>query len=307
LQREDLFTVVSEIFPTDTTDYADIVLPATSQLEQHDLMYSWGHFNIQINNPAIPPRGEAVSNTELFRRLAKHMGLDDPAMQRTDETLSREAIDWEAKNVAGIDLDRLGREGYARLNVGAPDERCPHAEGNFPTPSGKCELASSTAHEGGRMLEVYRQGCSVSDPGGAVDPLPDYRDTAAENECPFLLVSPKTHHFLNSGYANMTAKTESYAEQAVWIHPADAERKGIADGQAVRLFNAQGEVAAKAFITDDTIEGVLVVTHGFWRKHVCGPTVNALVRHRPAEIGRAPTINETRVDVRAAGNTGSQI
>jgi len=157
------------------------------------------------------------------------------------------------------------------------------------------------------MLEVYRQGYSGSDQGGAVDPLPDYRPEHAAAEGPFVLVSPKTHHFLNSGYANMTKKLEGFAEQRVWLHPADAERKGIADGQAVRLFNAQGEVAAKAFITDDTIEGVLVVTHGFWRKHVCGPTVNALVRHRPAEIGRAPTINETRVDVRAAGNTGRQI
>jgi len=307
LKREDLFTVVSEIFPTDTTDYADIILPATSQLEQLDLMYSWGHFNMQLNNPAIPPRGEAVSNTELFRRLARHMGLEDPALQRSDETLTREAIDWEAESVAGIDLDRLGRDGFARLNVGAPDERLPHAEGNFPTPSGKCELASAVADEGGRMLEVYRQGYSGSDQGGAVDPLPDYRPEHAAAEGPFVLVSPKTHHFLNSGYANMTKKLEGFAEQRVWLHPADAERKGIADGQAVRLFNAQGEVAAKAFITDDTIEGVLVVTHGFWRKHVCGPTVNALVRHRPAEIGRAPTINETRVDVRAAGNTGRQI
>jgi len=297
LKREDLFTVVSEIFPTDTTDYADIVLPATSQLEQRDLMYSWGHFNMQLNSPAIPPRGEAVSNTELFRRLAKHMGLDDPALQRTDETLTREAIDWEAGNVAGVDLDRLDREGYARLNVGAPDERRPHAEGHFPTPSGKCELASTAAQEGGRMLEVYRQGYAGSDPGGAVDPLPDYRAEARADEGPFLLVSPKTHHFLNSGYANMTAKPEGYAEQQVWMNPEDAQRKGIADADPVRVFNGRGAVEAKARITDDTLPGVLVVTHGFWRKHVGGATVNALVHHRPADIGRAPTINETRADI----------
>lgn len=297
LTREDLFTVVSEIFPTDTTDYADIVLPATSQLEQLDLMYSWGHFNIQINNPAIPPRGEAVSNTELFRRLARHMGLDEPALQRTDEALTREAINWEAENVAGIDLDQLGREGYARLNVGAPDERRPHAKGNFPTPSGKCELASTAAQEGGRMLEVYRQGYAGSDPGGAVDPLPDYRAEAQADEGPFVLVSPKTHHFLNSGYANMTAKPEGFAEQRVWIHPEDAARKGIADDDPVRVFNGQGAVEAKARVTDDTLEGTLVITHGFWRKHVGGATVNTLVHHRPAEIGRAPTINETRTDI----------
>ncbi|WP_170144330.1 molybdopterin-containing oxidoreductase family protein [Dichotomicrobium thermohalophilum] len=307
LKREDLFTIVSEIFPTDTTDYADIILPATSQLEQLDLMYSWGHFNMQINNPAIPPRGEAVSNTELFRRLARRMGLDDPALQRSDETLTREAVDWEAENVAGIDLDRLERDGYARLNVGAPNERRPHAEGNFPTPSGKCELASAVAHEGGRLLEVYRQGYSGSDTGGAVDPLPGYRPEAQAEKEPFVLVSPKTHHFLNSGYANMTTKPEGFAEQRVWVHPEDAQRKGISDGDPVCVFNDQGAVEAKAFITDDTLAGVLVITRGFWRKHVGGATVNSLVRHRPAEIGQAPTINETRVDICAVSTPGPWI
>lgn len=297
LKRDDLFTVVSEIFPTDTTDYADIVLPATSQLEQLDLMYSWGHFNIQINNPAIPPRGEAVSNTELFRRLAQHMGLDDPALHRNDETLARDAIDWKAEHVAGIDVDRLSRDGYARLNVGAPDRRNPHAEGGFPTPSGKCELASAAAHEGGRMLEVYRQGYTGSDPGGTVDTLPFFREDTQADEGPFVLISPKTHHFLNSGYANMTTKPEDFAEQQVWIHPEDAERKNIKDGDRVSIFNIQGSVEAKARITQDTLNGVLVMTHGFWRKHVHGATVNTLVRHRPAEIGRAPTINDTRVDI----------
>jgi anaerobic selenocysteine-containing dehydrogenase len=147
------------------------------------------------------------------------------------------------------------------------------------------------------MLEVYRQGYSGSEPGGAVDPLPDYRHTAAEDERPFALVSPKTHHFLNSGYANMTAKPEGYAEQCVWIHPENAQQKGIAEGETVRVFNDQGSVEAKARITDDTLQGILVITHGFWRKHVGGATVNALVRHSAAEIGRAPTINETRVDI----------
>jgi len=137
LSREDLFTVVSEQFPTDTTDFADIVLPATTQLEQFDIMYSWGHLYLSLNMPAIPPLGEAVSNTELFRRLAARMGFDEPHFKRSDEQMARDALDWSAPALEGIDLDRLKRSGYARLNVGAPSRSARHAEGKFPTPSGK--------------------------------------------------------------------------------------------------------------------------------------------------------------------------
>lgn len=157
------------------------------------------------------------------------------------------------------------------------------------------------------MLEVYRQGYSGSDTGGAVDPLPGYRPEAQAEKEPFVLVSPKTHHFLNSGYANMTTKPEGFAEQRVWVHPEDAQRKGISDGDHVCVFNDQGAVEAKAFITDDTLAGVLVITRGFWRKHVGGATVNTLVRHRPTEIGQAPTINETRVDICAVSTPGPGI
>ena len=152
LSREDLFTVVSEQFPTDTTDFADIVLPATTQLEQFDIMYSWGHLYLSLNMPAIPPLGEAVSNTELFRRLAARMGFDEPHFKRGDEQMARDALDWSAPALAGIDLDLLKRSGYARLRVGAPGTSAPHAEGRFPTPSGKCEFVSSLAAGGNFVL-----------------------------------------------------------------------------------------------------------------------------------------------------------
>jgi len=297
LRRDDLFTVVSEIFPTDTTDHADIVLPATSQLEQHDLMYSWGHFNLQLNQPAIAPLGEAVSNAELFRRLARHMGLDAPELQRDDATLLAESLDWSAPAAEGINLARLRVEGFARLKVGAPDSRRPHADGGFPTPSGRCEFASSVADEGGRVLPLYRQGFAGNDRGAGVDPLPLHRPESGDDDGPLVLLSPKTHGFLNSGYANLAATQEAAIRQTVVIHPEDATPRHIVEGDRVRVFNGQGAVEAVARIGEETLPGVVVISHGFWRKHVGGATVNALVRHRPAEIGSAPTINDTRVEV----------
>lgn len=303
LKREDLFTVVSEIFPTDSTDYADIVLPATSQLEQRDLMYSWGHFNLQLNQPAIAPLGEAVSNTELFRRLARHMGFDEADLFRSDEVLVADSLDWQAEQLKGAGLDRLHEEGFVRLNVGEPDSRCPHAEGNFPTPSGKCEFVSSVAETGGTMLEVYRQGFTGSEPGGAVDPLPGHVPLASSGSYPLALISPKTHHLLNSGYANLSHASPTRGSagnmemQPVWLHPRDAELKSIGDGDQVRVFNELGEIICRSVLTEDTLPGVVMVPHGYWRKHVNGATVNALVRHAPNDIGRSPSINDARVDV----------
>lgn len=297
LGREDLFTVVHEIFPTDTTDYADIVLPATSQLEQLDLMYSWGHMNLQLNQPAIPPRGEAVSNTELFRRMSEHMGFDDPDLHRDDETIAADALNWDSDHLADITLETLRKDGFARLNVGDVDTRAPHVQGAFPTPSGKFEFSSSTASEGGVMIEIYRQGYQGSEPGGAVDPLPDYQSLQRSPDHPFTLVSPKSHMFLNSGYTNFASNRSAAEAQPLWIHPGDAAERGIADGDKVRVFNSQADVTAIANVSDDTLPGVLVIPHGHWRKHVGGPTVNALVAHKPATIGRAPTINDAQVDI----------
>src|SRR5689334_22620301 len=144
--REDLFTIVSEQFLTDTARFADIVLPAAMQVEQLDLMYAWGHFYLTWNEPAIAPLGEAVSNTELFRRLAAAMGFDDdPLFRRSDEELLRDSMDWSAPAMSGITIEGLRKTGYARLNIGSPDQRAPHANGAFLTPSGKCEIRSSLA------------------------------------------------------------------------------------------------------------------------------------------------------------------
>lgn len=301
LAREDLFTVVSEIFPTDATDYADIVLPATSQVEQLDLMYSWGHFNLQLNQPAIAPVGEAVSNTELFRRLAHAMGMIAPALHRSDEALLRDALDWTAPQLAGLTPERLGADGFARLRLGDPATRQPHADGAFPTPTGKCELASSTAPAGGDILPVYRQGHTEQPTRRPVDPLPRYRDQDLDTTLAYTLLSPKSHFFLNSGYANIGYQADAAGPQKVLIHPDDARREGIADGQLVRVFNRLGEVRVQASVTTATLPGVLVIFHGYWRKHaIGGSTVNTLVAHAPSEIGAGITVFDTRVAISLA-------
>ncbi len=174
LMREDLFTVVSELVVTDTARYADIVLPATMQAEQLDLMYSWGHMYFTLNQPAIDPPGETVPNTELFRRLARVMGFTDPEWARTDEQMILDAVDWASPKMKGITLDTLRTTGFARLAIDPPDQRAPYADGNFPTPSGKCEFSSSLAARGNFVSPVWRQMLADMQPGDAVDPVPDF-------------------------------------------------------------------------------------------------------------------------------------
>ena len=175
LCREDLFIAVSEIFQTDTCAYADILLPAASQLEQKDLMYSWGHFNLQFNNQAIQPVGEAVSNTELFRRLARKMGLQNNGCDIEDEEIMRLALDWEHPHLDGIDIGLLRETGFSRLNVGSPKTRKPHINGCFATKSGKFEFASTDFNNGGAVLSLFRQGLEDNRKSKPIDPLPSYK------------------------------------------------------------------------------------------------------------------------------------
>ena len=174
LQREDLFMVVSELFITDTAKFADLILPATMQGEQYDLMVTWGHLYMMLNQPAIPAPGECIPNVELFRRLAKTMGFDDDYWNMTDDEMLLEFYDWSAPQLQGITLDLLKEKGWMRLNVGAPGERAPHAEGGFKTPSGKCEFKSSLAEGGDFVVPVWRSMYEGKQSGDPVDPLPAY-------------------------------------------------------------------------------------------------------------------------------------
>ena len=297
LCREDLFIIVSEVFQTDTCDFADILLPATSQLEQKDLMYSWGHFNIQYNHKAIEPLGEAVSNTELFRRLAKVFSFDEDVFARNDDKIMFDSMIWDHEHMEDITLHSLSEEGFARLNVGDAKTRTPHRFGKFPTPSERFEFASSQSETGGEILEVYRQGVEDKKKYQAVNALPSYKPNMIPDKG-FVLISPKHHHFLNSGYTNFNLDKEIATKQTVMINPVDAKAYDIKPGEKLSLWNDLSEICVFADITDDVISGVLVVSHGFWRRHVKGNTVNALVRSAPSVIGQGITVNDTIVFIK---------
>ena len=306
LAREDLFTVVSEHFITDTARYADIVLPSTTQLEQFDLMFSWGHLYLTLNEAAVEPLGEAVPNTELFRRLAGAMGFDDPFWKRSDEQMAVDALDWSSPVLEGIDLAGLRQTGFARLKVGSPDDFVPHREGNFPTPSGKLEFKSSMAEVGNMVLPLFRQGYAAMQSGEALDPLPNYiprnespdTNPALAARYPLSMVSPKSHAFLNSSFGNLRTQIRHSGEQMVMIHPADAGQRGILDGGEVRVFNDRGAFHAVARVTDDARQGVVVAPMGYWAKGSRnGYTVNAINPPAFADYGNAPTFSDTLVEV----------
>jgi len=309
LSREDLFTVVSEHFITDTADFADIVLPATTQLEQLDLMFSWGHLYLTLNMPAIAPLGEAVPNTELFRRLAARMGFEDACFKRTDEETVLAITDWKSPALSGIDLDQLKRDGYARLKVGTPESFAPHAQGKFPTASGKTEFVSSMAARGNLVLPLFRQGSTRFEPGAAaVDPIPSYippRESAETNPAlaaryPLNIISPKSHAFLNSCYANMPHQRRIAGEPGLTIHPADAASRGIAEARVVRVFNDRGSFEAVAHLSDAVRPGVVVAPLGFWRKFSrSNSTVAAANSPVLADLGNAPTFSDNLVEVEA--------
>ena len=302
LARPDLFTVVSEQFLTDTADYADIVLPATTQIENWDLMFSWGHTYVTINQPAIAPVGEAVPNTELFRRLAARMGFKEECFGLSDEELVEQVLDWSAPVMDGIDLELLQRQGYAKLKV-AP---VPHATGNFPTPSGKCEFKSSVAIDSNFVLPAFRQGCEVYQPGTPLDPLPCYtpqRESAPSNpelasRYPLSLLSAKPHQFVNSCFANLAKHQKLQGEPKVTLNPQDAQIRGIVEGQSVKVFNDRGAFQVRAHVSDITRPGVVVAPLGYWRKlSAAGNTINAATASTFADMGRAAAVGDCLVEV----------
>jgi anaerobic selenocysteine-containing dehydrogenase len=249
--------------------------------------------------------GEAVPNTELFRRLAAAMGFTEECFTRTDEELVAAAYDWSAPALAGITPETLAETGWARLNLPGPDDYAPHAEGGFPTPSGKQEFLSAAASGGNFVLPLFRQGSTEFQPGDEVDPLPHYippRESAAESSSPYRLnlISPKAHAYLNSSYGNQAAQRRVQGRPAALIHPDDAEERGIADGGLVRVFNDRGEFVVRATVSEDVAPGVVMASMGAWREQA-GPTgratVNAVNPFAFADLGNAPTFSDTRVEV----------
>ena len=308
LMREDLFTVVSEHFVTDTAKFADILLPATMQAEQLDIMVTWGHLYISLNQPAIEPPGECVPNVELFRRLARAMEFDDESMaywNRTDREMLIDFHDWDAPALAGITYEKLEEVGWMRLAVGTPDVRAPHAEGNFPTPSGKCEFKSSLAEGGNFVVPVWRSMYEGMQPGGYVDPVPDYvppfespqSNPELAQRYPLSIISPKPHAFLNSQYGNAADKQKVQGGQRVFIHPADAAERGIAEGDMVRVFNDRGAFQGPAAFDDGLIPGLVMANVGHWQGKSSGTTVNAITADRHCGLGNAGVYGDNLVEV----------
>ena len=304
LQREDLFLVSAEHFISDTAAYADIVLPAAMGAEMEDIIMSWGHNYLIYSTQCVESPGEAVSNREIFRRLAARMGFKEDCFNWSDSECLEKFVDWDSPACEGIDLDYLREHGFARLTIGTPDDRAPHKNGNFPTPSGKCELLSATAANGNFVIAPFRQMYEAFQPGEPLDTLPDYvppRESAATDpelakKYPLNIISPKSHGFLNSCYANMGHKIKKQGEQFVLINAVDANERSIIEGDQVRVFNDRGAFEGVAKLTDDVNPGVVVATLGYWRQLTKG-TVNIISSAEFVNMGHAPSFSDNLVQV----------
>ncbi len=280
--REDLFTVVLEHFMTDTADYADYVLPATTQLEHWDIHSSYGHTDVLLNQPAIAPLGQAKSNAQIFRELAAHMAAWDPAFAAPHFQDSDEALCHQALEGSCISFDDLLMQGFAQQDL--PD--APFAEGGFPTPSGKCEFVSSA---------LEQMGISA-----VPDYLPNYEQPSADY--PLAMISPPARNFLNSTFVNVKTLRHIEGRPVLEMHPQDAAARGIADGDAVRVFNARGEYLCHASINGRARAGVVVGLGIWWRKDgMNGTNVNELTHQQLTDMGRAPAFYDCAVQVARHG------
>jgi anaerobic selenocysteine-containing dehydrogenase len=289
LARDDLFTVVLEHFQTDTADWADIVLPATTQLEHWDIHFAYGHHYVTLNRPSIAPIGQAKPNSEIFRCIATRMGVRHEVMRDDDVTLIQQALASNAPKLQGVSFDGLLERGWMRLNV--PTPYLPYADGAFTTPSGKCELHSE------RMAAL------------GFDPLPDYippyesveRDPALVQRYPLTLISSPAHTFLNTTFVNVTSLRRQAREPEVLLHPADAERRAISPGMMVSVRNDRGAFLAKARVEPSIREGVVWAPSIWWGKLAGdGANANQTTSQRETDLGHGPVFYDNQVEVEMA-------
>lgn len=275
--RDDLFTVVLEQFRTDTADYADYLLPATTQLEHWDIHSAYGHTDVVLNRPAIAPVGESRPNTQVFRELAVRMGFTDPCFTESDEALCRRAF------AGKLDFDTLLERGFASLQV----PEAPFAHGGFPTASGRCEFFSE---------RLARQGLD-----GLPDHVPNYEAAGSSKRYPLAMISPPARNFLNSSFVNVQSLRAIEGEPLLEMHAEDAAARGIADRQVVRVFNDRGEYRCVARVSTRARPGVVNGLGIWWRKlGLDGTNVNQLTSQRLTDMGRAPVFYDCLVDVQPA-------
>jgi len=304
LLNDDLFLVSAEHFISDTAAYADILLPAAMGAEMEDMILSWGHLYLTYNAKCVEAPGEALPNNEIFRRLAARLGYQEENFQWSDSECLENYVDWNAPACEGIDLAYLREHGFVRLKVGTKDDRAPHKAGNFPTPSGKCQLKAEGATN--FVAGPFRQMYDGFQSGELLDPLPDYvpsRESPATNpelakKFPLSIVSPKSHGFLNSCYANMAQKIQGQGEQFVLVNALDADERGIKHGDKVRVFNDRGAFEGDARITADVNPGLIVATLGYWRQLNTG-TVNSISSAELVNMGNAPSFSDNLVQLEA--------
>jgi anaerobic selenocysteine-containing dehydrogenase len=277
--REDLFTVVLEHFQTDTADYADYILPATTQLEHWDVHLSYGHTDVLLNRPAIATVGDARPNTQIFRELAARMGFADagfldPCFAETDESLCRAAYG------PAVDFELLLRQGFATLAM--PD--APFAQGGFPTPSGRCEF--------------FSERLQAQDQDGLPDHVPNHEVAGSSAEFPLVMISPPARNFLNSTFVNVKSLRDIEGEPIVEMHADDAQARAIQSGDVVRVFNARGDYVCKAVVSRRARPGVVNGLGVWWRKlGLAGTNVNQLTSQKLTDMGAGPTFYDCLVDV----------
>ena len=272
--REDLFTVVLEHFQTDTADYADYILPATTQLEHWDVHTTYGHTDVLLNRPAIAPVGQVRTNTDVFRALAQAMGYTDACFGDDDLALCRMALETR------LDFDQLLTDGFVSLPL--PD--APFASGQFPTPSGKCEFFSE------------RLAASLGD--GLPDYLPNYELASTDIRYPLAMISPPARNFMNSTFVNVKSLRDIEGEPLLEMHVQDAASRAISDGDMVRVFNARGDYHCTARVSDRARPGVVNGLGVWWRKlGPKGSNVNEVTGQQLTDMGRAPTFYDCAVQV----------
>ena len=294
LLRPDLFTVVHEQFFTDTTDYADIVLPATTFFEHKDLQKAYGHYYLQVSNQAIAPLGECRSNVELFRALAQHMGFAEDCFRETVDEMIDLALASKDPWMEGMTRERL-ELGQVRLNFeasgsrlpvsGGADPFLPFADGGFRTPSGKAELYSEAV----KALGL--------DPVAEFTPPTESRHGAKASDLPLELLARKSDNFLNSSFFNVPSVREMEEPGLLEISAADARARGIGDGDKVRVYNRRGDMVLKARV-DGKVQPGVVSARLNWAKTTPGfQSINALTSEKLTDMGNSATFYSVLVEV----------
>ena len=289
LMRPDLFTVVHEQFFTDTTDYADIVLPATSFFEHKDLQTAYGHYYLQISNQSIEPLGECRSNVDLFSALAQRMGFDDDCFRDSVDDMIDQALNAANPWLKGLTRQRLEKEGHIRLNFEgtgvSPEPFLPWAQGHFRTPSGKAELFNERLKDQGL------------DPVASFAPPAESRHAAGADAFPLELLARKADNFLNSTFSNLPSVQAMEQMGLLEISQKDAASRGIRDGDPVRVFNGRGEIQLKARVDGKVSPGVVAAKLN-WAKLTPGNlNINVLTSEKLTDLGNSAVFYSVLVEV----------